>query len=404
MQEMLFVTRDHFGYRIAGDEAWTSIFIISLVTILVLFSLTRDKGRSWEREFFSFDTSLTLKGLSVIFLLFGHLAYSRIDGIQAFEEGGYWAVIMFLVISGVGLTKTYGMENCDKTFLIRRVKRIVTPTWITLIVFYLLDFLLLNRAHSLSKIVANLSGVLTPGPPNGPAWYISYILFCYLIMLGVAQLGIGVFKRGVLLLVVFYLATSVILSCSKLENYFGVWTIYSIVFPSSVLLGLYHGGVSRVLNSVDRYSREMLVVFAVVCAGLFYENIGIGSLMRCDFLSGALKKYVYTLRPLYLILALTFTAHMVDKMRRASKVLEFLGEYSMEIFLLHYPFMVYYDFLLFRKPLWFFFLIYVVLILGLSLMLRKGIVLMNRMVFGKCERLLGGTEERRLRHAIRIMD
>jgi len=381
MREVLFITREDFIYKIGNDEAWISILIIGLVTILLLLTLTREKEETAKTELFSLDTNATLRGLSIICLLFGHLAYSRIDRIQPFEEGGYWAVIIFLFASGVGLTKTYGMANCGKVFIVKRVKRILFPTWITLILFYSLDFLLLKRGYSSTKIAANFAGILTPGPPNGPAWYISYILFCYLVMLGVSQIKIGSFRKGLLAFFVFYLVMSAISLCRKLENYFGVWTIYSVVFPSAAFLGLYHKSISRHLNLIYAYSRVGLVALAVGCMVLFYENCGIVEVMKSDLLPVVLKKYVYTLRPVYLIIVIMLTGYLIEKMKRASKVLEYLGEYSLEIFLLHYPFMAYYDFFLFRKPLWFFFLIYSVFILALSRVLRRAVIAMNTMVF-----------------------
>jgi len=200
-------------------------------------------------------------------------------------------------------------------------------------------------------------------------------------MLGVSQIKIGSFRKGVLAFFVFYLVMSAISLCPKLENYFGVWTIYTTVFPSAVFLGLYHKSISRHLNLIYAYSRVGLVALAVGCMVLFYENCGIAEVMKSDLLPVVLKKYVYTLRPVYLIIVIMLTGYLIEKMKRASKVLEYLGEYSLEIFLLHYPFMAYYDFFLFRKPLWFFFLIYSVFILALSRVLRRAVIAMNTMVF-----------------------
>lgn len=63
--------------------------------------------------------------------------------------------------------------------------------------------------------------------------------------------------------------------------------------------------------------------------------------------------------------------NILDQIGFISKALSFLGTYSYEIYLLHFSFLVKYDFLLFRMPSWISILIYLICIIFLSVLLVK---------------------------------
>ena len=63
-------------------------------------------------------------------------------------------------------------------------------------------------------------------------------------------------------------------------------------------------------------------------------------------------------------------ACIVDSFNYQSKIL-LLGEYSYEIYLLHFPCMEYYDFVLFRQPLVAYFYVYCAAIYLMSYIVRR---------------------------------
>ena len=98
-----------------------------------------------EFDCFNRYTSEMFKGIAIIFLLVGHYSAFCLEGAQPFEMFGEIAVIIFLFLSGVGLTKSYGFNKIDKIYLVKRLRRIMIPLWLTLALFYFLDFLLLIK-------------------------------------------------------------------------------------------------------------------------------------------------------------------------------------------------------------------------------------------------------------------
>src|SRR5581483_6918237 len=91
-------------------------------------------------ELLNIQTSGMLRGLAILLLLLGHFALKCVHGEYFFESAGMWAVIIFLFISGIALTKRYGLTGLGKTFLMKRLRNLLPPTWITLTLFYILDF------------------------------------------------------------------------------------------------------------------------------------------------------------------------------------------------------------------------------------------------------------------------
>ena len=93
------------------------------------------------------------------------------------------------------------------------------------------------------------------------------------------------------------------------------------------------------------------------------------------------KQLCYTVAPIPLIVALIMLSVILDSSKYESRVLSLLGVYSFEIYLVHYPFMVYYDFLLYRKPLIFFFFVYLSVIVLLGYLLRVISNYLNNIAF-----------------------
>lgn len=60
-------------------------------------------------------------------LILGHLSEKCIEGVTFLDNGGRWAVVVFLFLSGVSLAKTYGLDSLDRRFILNRVRRIAIP-------------------------------------------------------------------------------------------------------------------------------------------------------------------------------------------------------------------------------------------------------------------------------------
>jgi hypothetical protein len=60
-------------------------------------------------------------------LVIGHFSLFCIEGIQLFEYAGRWAVIIFLLLSGIAITVKYGIKDIGATFVKKRIQRFLFP-------------------------------------------------------------------------------------------------------------------------------------------------------------------------------------------------------------------------------------------------------------------------------------
>lgn len=330
---------------------------------------------------FTIDTTTQLRGLAIIFLILGHLAIKCIDGVMAWELAAKWAVVIFLFVSGVGVVKAYGLENLGKRFVRNRIRRLVFPVWLTLSLFYCLDYLLLNRTYSTVKVTLSFLGVIKPGPPNGPAWFITYIMFLYMVYYLASVLKIGVFKKFCVILFSSYISTYCIVYVPFLEKYFPFWQSYAAVFPVAILIGLYRSRLYSFLSKLFGYSSILFMACMLGLAFLYFINADGAFVSKIRDIPFSLKVFFETMLPIFFIVAIVMFAYLLDVVGVRSGVLTFLGKYSFEIYLLHLPFMENYDFFMFRKPLFLYFYSYIGFVLVLSYLLNKFVASLNRSVF-----------------------
>lgn len=385
----LFVSHSNGQNQIPlADGNSLLIYILLALFVLLLFPLRKGNHRSPEdttREGgFSFETATGLRGLAVIFLILGHWSFQCIEGDSVLERAGSWAVVIFLFVSGMGLTKKYGMSRLGKQFLLKRIERLLFPFWIMLAFFILLDFYLLNRTYSLEKMILGFLGILSPKSPNAPAWFITYIIYLYALLYIVSFLPFRPWFKSSIIILGSYLTTFLILH-SRLWDYLEVWVEYTAVFPLAVFIGLYHQRIFGYLKSLHDGSRPIYYLLLIALFFFYYEGRGMYRLSQIWPSAGA-AEIVQTIRPLSFVLCLTMLAFLLDASQYQSRLLSGLGKYSYEIYLLHFPFMAGYDFFLFRKPLLLSFFAYCLFILFLSYILQRATGALNRVVFNAAGR------------------
>ena len=234
----------HFEKANQIPETYGSLsitIILIIITLGILFSIVKNQKllrlneRYSENRYFTMSTNNSLRGIALLLLIVGHLSITCIDGISFFEYAGRWAVVIFLFSSGMVLPKTYGFIKLNEAFLLRRIKRLLFPSWIALIVFYILEYVLLQNMYSPLRVLLNFFGVYTPAPPNGPAWFITYIIQFYVLYFLVSQINTRALNKYMILFFLSYVVMFCIIFASML-NRFSIWTQYTLVFPLSFLI------------------------------------------------------------------------------------------------------------------------------------------------------------------------
>lgn len=351
-----------------GTDSLGYIILIFLVLMLLTGrKLKQDKiDRKKPGEHFTHDTTIAFRGLAIVLLLLGHLSEKCIAGVTYLEDGGRWAVVIFLFVSGVSLSKTYGLVDLDKRYILNRIRRLAIPFWLTLALFLALDYYLLGYCYSTKRMILAIGGIMYPWQPMGHAWFITYLIFLYGLYYFVSLLRISTQKKACTLSLMSYLSMLLIIN-TRLFNYFALWVIYTAVFPAAVFIGLYRNKIFDYLRVLFGKSRVLYVVIMLTLLACYFQGAAHGWLSEPD----KVMRTVHTFQPLTMVASLTMLACIVDSFNYHSKILLLLGEYSYEIYLLHFPFMEYYDFLLFRKPLVAYFFIYLSAIFLMSCIVRQ---------------------------------
>jgi peptidoglycan/LPS O-acetylase OafA/YrhL len=317
-------------------------------------------------EHFTHDTTIAFRGIAVVLLLLGHLSEKCIAGVTYLEDGGRWAVVIFLFVSGVSLSKTYGIDALGKRFILNRIKRLAIPFWLTLALFLALDYYLIGYCYSPKRIILAIDGIMYPWAPMGHAWFITYLIFLYGLYYFVSLLRISTQKKAYALFLLSYLSMLLIIN-TRLFNYFALWVIYTAVFPAAVFIGLYRNRIFDYLRILFSKARVLYVVIMLALLACYYQGSAHGWLSQPDNVMRA----VHAFQPLTMVVFLTMLACIVDPFNYQSNILMLLGDYSYEIYLLHFPFMEYYDFVLFRKPLVVSFFSYLTAIFMMSYVVRR---------------------------------
>lgn len=368
----MFVSYSSRGYLLPGDSAGQAVMVIAAaVALMVLLAMRRlNTGFMVDSSnCMSEGTSTTLRGIAVILLVLGHFCIKCIEGRQVLEYGGEYAVTIFLTLSATGLASRYGLERLDYGFLRKRIRRLIVPVWTTLVIFYSLDYAILGRKHSLGKVVLSFLGVINADPPNGPDWFVSYILFLYLVYWGATRLPISKHARCAAIFLASCLGTVAIVSLRSLD-YFKMWPRYAFVFPAAMAVAAYSKTFLDPFRSLLRRKPLVVLPIALALSVLFLRKVGIEAL-AAHVESAPARQLVESLRYPYLVALVIVAALCLDVWGLKSRVLDFCGKYSFEIYLLHMPFMVYYDFLLFRKPLVVFFSVYMALVVLGAVLLKR---------------------------------
>lgn len=196
------------------------------------------------------DSSLSvIRLISLILIIACHI----LQGLDL--ESAFWVNIgvqMFFFLSGY----LYGLKDIEDTkeFYKKRFKRIMLPYIILVIIMLVLEHVFADRAYKVSVIIGNLIGTqyfsgrirtLTH------AWFISYILICYLITPLLQKLDISTkFIKKVVYLCLFIVA----LSYFKVINVVAPWMC-------NYIIGYYY---SRYYKKYEHNDNKFVLIFVII--------------------------------------------------------------------------------------------------------------------------------------------
>ncbi len=275
-------------------------------------------------------------------------------------------VDLFLLLSGYGLAASQIKSSLKPwEFYKKRLIKLFVPFWLALSTFFVLNFIFVKTDYSWSYILQSFLGVFPQAglytDINSPLWYFTFLLGYYLLFPLVYSK-----KFPWLSALILALAPYLLIYFWKPEffnNILHMYMLHYLAFPLGVLLAWL---VTKLPSAeiLEKWSKGWkaivyYLVLILVFAVFIYSNINSG-------INGTpLKHQLMSLVGVFSILIF----FMLKKIE--FKAFYWVGVFSYEIYLWHWPIMYHYDFLYRFMPAWAATSLYLIFFVGLGWFLSK---------------------------------
>jgi peptidoglycan/LPS O-acetylase OafA/YrhL len=342
----------------------------AILFVALLFSLRIKK----IGQLFPVSQSQELKGLAILFIVFSHVGYFLVTDHRFLFPLTIMAgvgVDLFLFLSGMGLTASALKKPLSiLNFYKKNLLKLFVPFWISLVLFFSLDFFILKIAYSWQYIERSFLGLFTSvdlyRDLNSPLWYFTLILFYYLIF------PLFFYKKGPWIsAIVIYIISLLILhqSIPLISWVAPFYALHIIAFPLGILTGwLLYGLYPQHKIDTNKYyiwSKNHLFKIG------YYALIILSAVFICYFsyyFGGQANPNREQLVSIITMLAIIFLFLMK---KTEFRLLQILGIYSYEIYLLHWPILYRYDFIYKYLPAWLATLFYLIFFIVIGWLLKK---------------------------------
>lgn len=293
------------------------------------------------------SASQELKGVAILAVLFGHIGYFLVndhDFLFPLSIAAGVGVNVFLFLSGFGLTT--GLLNKPMQpleFYRRRLIKVFIPFWITLVLFFVMDALLLDRTYSIGYMLQSTLGFFPRAAMdldvNSPFWYITWMLMYYALL----PLVFMPKRPWLTALILLVISEAIVrLDLPFLSEVTRLYVVHTVAFPVGVLIGwLLHvpkGGQNPLVTRLQQLRDNLPTLQRLALCGLFAFITG-----YCAYNSGigesAAKEQLMSM------ITLTALTLLFMLKRTEFGFISLVGFYSYEIYLLHWPLLARYDLL-----------------------------------------------------------
>ncbi len=281
--------------------------------VMMIFSLVgvrKSIGKIDEKDFLSVNQTNWLKGIAVAWIAFSHY-YSYIGTFFLCSYIGTCGVGIFFLCSGYGLTVSkMKKKNYHKGFLKNKLTRVYAPFTVAFLLNWLMVLLIPIECTDNFFL-----GFITISLPNNITWYlkvqvIMYIVY-YVLML-ICRENNKMFLGSMVALSVIFM---IIGYCTGITSF---WYQNTLWFAIGIFIAMYK---TVLFNFLKKYFIFVFSMFFLVFVGGFALLYFIGG------------KVIYDI--IMLNAALVCIVLICSKISGDSKVVRFLGKYSIEIFFSH---------------------------------------------------------------------
>lgn len=339
-----------------ADPVFATYLFSGILFVALLVSL-RPRG-SYS---FSPEVVQELKGFAIIAIVLSHIGYFLVSDHRFLFPLSTIAgvgVDLFLLVSGYGLVAS-SLKSVRKPleFYKRRLDKLFIPLWVALATFFTMDFFILGKAYSLDYIARSFVGFFPSadiyGDLNSPLWYITLIIFFYLLF-------------PLLFMQRRPLVSAFLVLCSA-------YVVHTLTLP--LLSGVSH------LHELHLWAFPIGMAFAAVVQGKTIGNItslpvyavligGPAGSIGYFALHGNVGTEVFLEQGTSIFTALLVCAFFLIK-KFEIRLLYLFGVFSYEIYLFHWPIMYRYDIFFQFFPPWLAVTLYLALFLGIGWLFQK---------------------------------
>jgi len=308
-----------WGSTMALSNIMIDLLFVSLLILLFYGATLTKPFKSLNRgEYLSVETGKYYRGFFAIVVVFHHLARRTETGIafRYFAAIGYLAVAFFFFISGYGLQKSYiaKSDSYRKGFILKRIPSVLIPYIIMTAIYWLMN-LISGRFYSLKDI---LIAIFNGSPIVSHSWYIINILLFYVVY----WLLMLVFKKHYFLIIlggtVWYFLYAVF--CTKMG--YGRWWYNA---SHLLIVGMFWATYERKI--LDLIDKSYFVIAPAICCAFIILLLFKGKIAALI----KLPSIIITLFTVILFILCVIMFAM--KVQIGNKVLGFLGDISLEIYL-----------------------------------------------------------------------
>lgn len=331
------------------------IFQTTLFALLFIGALLLSARKANAGSFFDIALTNELKGVAILGVMFSHIGYflsADTRFLYPFSIIAGVAVNLFLFLSGYGLTISSLRSNLSIVqFYTKRLKKLFLPLWLAITIFFLLDYLILHRSYPISTMVQSYLGFYPRADLwqslDSPLWYFSLILFYYLLF------PLVFWKRFPFLSPLVILLVSQILLQFPLPVQADVYKLYKLhfaAFPLGVALAVFYcrkddylkyiplaiKSLAKTVKPAAPFVRILLLIPLIYLFAYTAIYSGVGGDPKIE-------------QSISLLTMFCLTAIFWLKQIRF-KLLEVIGVFSYEIYLIHWPILSRFDFLYRNLP------------------------------------------------------
>lgn len=348
------------------DPIYSTILFGCLIFLTFFFSRALKK----ERNIFPKSTTLELKGLAILMVIFSHIGYFlSFDNHFLFPLSifGGVGVDIFLFLSGFGIAEKSSREITKvsiKKFYKKRLVRLFTPLWITLLIFMLLDYFLKNISYTHVFILKSFLGIFQTADIfkdfNSPLWYFTFILLYYLIFPWVFSKKHPWIGSVLLFILVSFIPQYLQYLFPNVEYFYN---LHLLAFPLGVFLNTFiHSPIFSLVK------KHMIVFVKIKHFKTIILTLLISIIIFGSYYAGNLNTFSKVTLSSVISISIILTGLI---MKNRIKPLEIFGKYSFEIYLIHWPILYRYDFLYINLPAWLATILYLPLFLFAAFILNE---------------------------------